>query len=1157
MAKRLKFILTCIFVIGCLSFFILYLSSPNRPGNTEKVAARLEKILSGRTSALEKKANAALYGNWQEWISPKDVREDENIYRYVGGELQDWTGYFSVMSDDISESNILQIISGDGLCNLSSISDTLKLYNFGPRWYLAAKMEREDVCVIYGLTLIDSYNSGSINGINPRLNLPDKYLIRPLQSEEGSIVSVGGIPQFKIVQEAVDADANANSVLLWMSFCCFIIVLVLLATGNKSFDKLCLLIGALLTSSLAMWVYGRSETNDFSLFSPTLFAGGDFFYSIGSLLLVNSMITIACLILYLSRKALYPKFTSTKSIKIATLAAFILFCAGLWYVHISFKSIIINSGICLELYKIQELSSFSAIIYCSYLLLVTSLPLLMAMVSEAVEKLFPEKRLPSFNIFRIIYPSALAIYFVCAGAILGFKKEQSMLEIWADRLSMDRDIAVEMSLRRVEAEIAKDSVIASLAIVPNGEKEIEDRLTEHYFQRLSKAYNFIVERNPRNVSSIISNERIAQGSHFFYLYNDGAYPCYGAIFFYDIPSAGAYSILIKAEPVSGRRTKGYASLLGIAPPGRIVIPAAYSYSRYQNRKLVAFRGDFPYKTTLNEDLLSKISNNKLPCIKSEGSTIFIYRVSDDETVLISRSSISFVNYVIASILLAIILFLIISLYSRFKAPQKFLPRSYFKERITWTLMLSLFLTLITLCIVSVVFVYGKNEDNMRMILSDKINSTQSLLESRIHDVEQTGNLSSPEMAELLDRVAESSNSDINLFTPDGQLLMSTSQFLFDNYALPKRINGTAFKNIMRENRRLYFQKENIGQKKYYQMYAPLLAANGKTLAIISTPYTDESYDFEKDAISHLSTIVIVFMLLLILSRFIIQAVADKMFGPLGEMSLKMSTGGLDSFEYINYGRNDEIANIVNAYNRMVAKLYESSKELAAAERNKAWNEMARQVAHEIKNPLTPMKLQIQRLIRLKINNAPDWQDKFDEIAAVILDHIDILSDTANEFSSFAKLYSEPHTRINLSDVIQEEISMFDNNKDVKFEFLGLKDTIIFGPKPQLTRVFVNLLGNAVQALEGRKDGEVMVSLRKSTKDSYLDIVFEDNGPGVDEDKVSKLFTPNFTTKNGGSGLGLAISRSILETCGASIAYSRSFTLGGACFTIQYPVDQTR
>lgn len=130
--------------------------------------------------------------------------------------------------------------------------------------------------------------------------------------------------------------------------------------------------------------------------------------------------------------------------------------------------------------------------------------------------------------------------------------------------------------------------------------------------------------------------------------------------------------------------------------------------------------------------------------------------------------------------------------------------------------------------------------------------------------------------------------------------------------------------------------------------------------------------------------------------------------------------------------------------------------------------------------------------------------------------------------------------------------MFDNRDDISFEYMGLKDTHVMGPKPQLTRVFVNLIANAVQAVGDVEGGRVLVSLRKSMEDGFYDIVVEDNGSGVAPENIDRLFTPNFTTKSGGTGLGLAISRSVLERCGASISYSKSFVLGGACFTIKYP-----
>ena len=174
------------------------------------------------------------------------------------------------------------------------------------------------------------------------------------------------------------------------------------------------------------------------------------------------------------------------------------------------------------------------------------------------------------------------------------------------------------------------------------------------------------------------------------------------------------------------------------------------------------------------------------------------------------------------------------------------------------------------------------------------------------------------------------------------------------------------------------------------------------------------------------------------------------------------------------------------------------------------------------------------------------------MANVLLDHIHILTETANQFSDFAKLYSEEPVEVPLDDLLREEVSLYDNRPGVDFTYLGLPGVVVNAPRPQLVRVFVNLLNNAVQACEDRPNARVEVSLRNGSLDGYYEIVFEDNGPGVDEKNIEKLFTPKFTTKSSGSGLGLSICRSILERCGASITYSRSFRLGGACFTILYP-----
>ena len=379
-----------------------------------------------------------------------------------------------------------------------------------------------------------------------------------------------------------------------------------------------------------------------------------------------------------------------------------------------------------------------------------------------------------------------------------------------------------------------------------------------------------------------------------------------------------------------------------------------------------------------------------------------------------------------------------------------------------------------------------------------------------------------------------------------------------------RIDQEAYYNICQRNQRFYINKTAVAGMKLWTLYAPIFNNNGDLIAIMNTPYTDRSLDFRREATSHAALIINLFLLLLIASLLFTTREVNSMFTPLVEMGRKMKSADINNLEYIIYKRDDEISSLVDAYNRMVKDLYNSTIQLTQAERDKAWSQMARQVAHEIKNPLTPIKLELQRLIRLKQKNNPSWEEKFDQVSAVILEHIDILSDTANEFSTFAKLYTEEPTELNLDKILKDQLMIFNNKENVRISYVGMEDAIVLAPKPQLIRVFVNLITNAIQAVEIRQkeaeehnedafEGKVMIFLRKSTKEGYYDVVVDDNGSGVKEENLNKLFTPNFTTKSGGTGLGLAICRNIIEKCNGEISYQKSFVLGGASFTVTIPM----
>ena len=346
-------------------------------------------------------------------------------------------------------------------------------------------------------------------------------------------------------------------------------------------------------------------------------------------------------------------------------------------------------------------------------------------------------------------------------------------------------------------------------------------------------------------------------------------------------------------------------------------------------------------------------------------------------------------------------------------------------------------------------------------------------------------------------------------------------------------------------------KENIAELSYHSLYAPIINAEGKLIAIVNIPYFARSAGMSELS-PIIASIINIYILLLLAAVLGGTIISNSISRPLAEISRNMQRVDISGHaEHINYRNDDELGVLVGSYNKMVDDLEESTKRLAQSEREQAWSEMARQIAHEIKNPLTPMRLSIQHLIRLKQRGVEGWEDKFEDVAGSIMEQIDILSNTASEFSSFAKFYYEENTVFNLYNLITEQKILFDTRDNIKILFnREYEEALVFARKGQIIRVVVNLLSNAIQALESVGRGYVRISLMQ--KDGSYIVSIEDNGPGVKDEDISKLFKPNFTTKSSGTGLGLAISRNIIEQSGGTIWYSRS-ELGGADFSFSLPV----
>ena len=1134
--------------------------------DTESAAAGLGEKVQERMQLLDGFIQEAAAQDPSEWMRLKGLPEDMVIYRYEADTLQSWAHQFPILNDDIRPKTLVQRLGdtrGSYISPLVQVGKTLSYANYGPKWFLVKSVEAGRSTFIAGLEIANELKASSYNGINPRFRINDRYTIQPISGSIGSPVIVDGIPLFKITSEKMSEPGRHNSPLFWLAVGFFLLGSLLFLSSRPDWLRFGVVLSVQAGLLVWLFLYGLRLGRVSQLFSPLLYADGPFLYSLGAVVIVNLLVTVAVLDCYLMRwtflKALRERDSRWLQAFLAVVVVALVTGICL-YLHTAFKSIVFNSGICLELYKVNLVNLYTAVVYVSFLSLAMTLPLLAQMLSPLLRRLLHIR----YDVFsrwgRVCFAVITAGYFVVTSSFLGFRKEQNRVDVWANRLAMDRDISLEIQLRSVENQIATDPVIKALSALDNSHDILRSRLANTFMSRISQDYDIsVVILRAHPALDALFNDRIrggvrlADNSHFFYSTGSNGRARYTGLFSYYNAGYGSSSLMVLVESKSNREDRGYLSLLGITEPGRVAVPPHYSYAKYIGGRLAIYKGEYGYPTVLSDRLSGLLEEHQGGHLVLDGYTHFVLNVAEGEVVVISREETDLLDYAVEGALFAILAYLLITLLTVRIRLRRGGQRQYYRTRISVVLYVSLTLTLVAMAVFSVYFVYRRNNADMQTIMTSRINTLQSMLQGRLRQAEKDADLRTQEVRGAVEDIGNNLKSDITLFTPDGRLVLSTTPEIYDRLVMGHRLNEEAYYSIIHLHNRYCIQKEKTGPRRYYALYAPIFNGSGRMVAIVSSPYTDQSYDFETEALMHIATIITVFLLLLMLSRVVTMEVVGRLLRPLSEMSHKMTVADVDHLEYIDYDQDDEISTLVQSYNLMVRDLSESTRRLAQVERDKAWTDMARRVAHDIKNPLTPIKLKLQMLIRMKQSGNPAWQDKFDEVAATVLEHVDMLADSADQFSTFAKLYDQKPERIDLDALVRQEVFLFDSRPDIDFDYFGLEGAWVTGPKPQLTRVLVNLLTNAIQAVEGEPQrGRIVLSVRNSAREGFYDIVVEDNGPGVKEENRERIFTPDFTTKSSGSGLGLAICHKIVEHCGGEIFYTRSFTLGGACFTVRYP-----
>ncbi|MBL7827209.1 MAG: HAMP domain-containing histidine kinase [Saprospiraceae bacterium] len=396
--------------------------------------------------------------------------------------------------------------------------------------------------------------------------------------------------------------------------------------------------------------------------------------------------------------------------------------------------------------------------------------------------------------------------------------------------------------------------------------------------------------------------------------------------------------------------------------------------------------------------------------------------------------------------------------------------------------------------------------------------------------------------------------DAGLFAPDGSLLFSTRKDLVDLGILPSKMNYSARVLLGIQHGAAHEVVVNLGPYIFENQFRPCLSGRGELLGYLGMPRPANLAKIGPEVSDFIGMLASLYVFLLLIAFAVTYALSKTITRPLSMLSEKVQelkfTDKNAPLEYEG-DNQDEISELIREYNTMVTKLEDSKVQLVRLEREGAWREMARQVAHDIKNPLTTMKLSMQQLERVSSN--PEQAAAYLRKAITrLIEQIDSLAQIASEFSMFANLDIRHKNDVVINEVVESVHDLFSEQKNVKLELTLPKDYYhILGDKNHLIRVFNNLVINAIQAIPSDREGHINVSLSQQNQHAVVKI--SDNGGGIPPEIRDRVFEPNFTTKTSGSGLGLAICKKIIEAHDGAIRFETREN-EGTDFFVEIPVS---
>lgn len=774
----------------------------------------------------------------------------------------------------------------------------------------------------------------------------------------------------------------------------------------------------------------------------------------------------------------------------------------------------------------------------------------------------------------IVGMGMLALYaLVCAITIGDFntRKDKSERELYASQLVTERDINTEIEYSNLEKFLHEDKFLQRM--ISSGKqynlRDFEEGMERRHFNGFWERYECAFYLfNEQSESLLIMQGDASEDMDALnqLIHNNSEQSEINGSVYFIKDYTDQYSYIIRQDVLgkNGEKAQLYITLKSKKIPEEIGFPRLlitsqapvlqhlenYSIAKYHRNKLVSKYGSFNYPTSFSA--FKKAGTGDKSNFDYNGYNHLVHYKSGIDVVVLSGVNTTGVDIATSfSYLFCIFGLLLLPIYIRFYSNSITRKTLALSAKIQAALIGIVLISLIASGLSSGFFVRNQYKKYTEIAIRDKTHSVELELKSKI------GKLKSLTIQEngaalnfQLVNLSKIFNTDINLYDPEGYLVGTSRQKVFNFGLLSEQINPIAKKELAELKQSDFVHQESIGLLDYNSAYSPLYNNSGTLLGYINLQHFGQQEDAEQQVQQFLVSVINIFVLLLAVSAIMAIFVANWITNPLQMLQERFSKVHLgQSNQRIAYNREDEIGALVASYNQKIEELETAAHQLAQSERESAWRDMAKQVAHEIKNPLTPMKLSVQHLMRSFDPSDENAQEKINKVSLSLIEQIDVLTKIANEFSNFAKMPKPQFEKIDLIPVISAATELFRQNTPASVITDLPAFCYVRGDKEQLLRVFNNLIKNSIQAVSENRKGVVMIVAK--AEQSKVIITVSDNGVGMSEEQKQRIFTPYFTTKSTGSGIGLAMVKQIVLNHDGTIRFESEEHVGTS-FILELP-----